>query len=230
MGHMKTPVQNIVFDWNCTLLDDFDAMHECNNLIMQRIGRAPVTQERFREHYDVPLDRFYRGLGFGEDEIAELLVLDKDVFHHQYESRADMAKLRDGAAAILGHTQAEGLRHYILSNHILDPIRRQLTRLGIDHFFAAVLAYAHRGAQFRDMTKGEKLRRFMEEKRLDPQATMIVGDSVEEIHIAREQGLVSVAITGGCASERRLRAEKPDHVIHSLHELKPILEQRGFAS
>ena len=59
---------------------------------------------------------------------------------------------------------------------------------------------------------------------------MIVGDSVEEIEIAREQGLISVAITGGCASEDRLRGEKPDYLIHSLHELKPILQERGFAS
>ena len=60
--------------------------------------------------------------------------------------------------------------------------------------------------------------------------TMIVGDSVEEIHIARDQGLISVAITGGCVSERRLRAEDPDYVIHTLHELKPIMLERGFVS
>ena len=59
---------------------------------------------------------------------------------------------------------------------------------------------------------------------------MIIGDSVEEIHIAREQGLISVAITGGCVSEKRLRAEKPDYVIHALTELKPIMQERGFAS
>ena len=57
---------------------------------------------------------------------------------------------------------------------------------------------------------------------------MIVGDSIEEIHIAHEQDLISVAITGGCVSEERLRAGNPDYLIHSLHELKPILQERGF--
>jgi len=43
-------------------------------------------------------------------------------------------------------------------------------------------------------------------------------------------GMVSIALTGGVITEQRLRAAKPDHLIHSLHELKPILQERGFAS
>ena len=44
---------------------------------------------------------------------------------------------------------------------------------------------------------------------------MIVGDSVEEIHIAREQNLISVAITGGaspknvCAQRNRITSFIP---------------------
>ncbi len=123
------------------------------------------------------------------------------------------------------------LHSYILSNHIVDPIRTQLRRLEIEHFFAEVLAYADRATQFKDMTKGERLRRYrVAQRHRGPQDTMIVGDTVEEIQIAREQGLISVAITGGCASEERLRAENPDYLIHSLHGLKPILQERGFVS
>jgi phosphoglycolate phosphatase len=95
--------------------------------------------------------------------------------------------------------------------------------------FADVLAYGARATQFRGGTKGDKLRHYIKENGLCGGEALIVGDSTEEITIARDQGLVSAAITGGCVSEERLRAEKPDYLIHSLHELKPILEQRGFA-
>ena len=68
---------------------------------------------------------------------------------------------------------------------------------------------------------------YAEERGARPQDTIIIGNTVEEIEIARSQGLISIAITGGCVSEKRLRARTgPHHIIHSLHELKPILEER----
>ena len=69
--------------------------------------------------------------------------------------------LREGATEILEPCAKTACQTLILSNHLVDPIRGQLQRLGIDNHFAEVLAYASRATQFRDMTKGEKLQRFM---------------------------------------------------------------------
>jgi phosphoglycolate phosphatase len=227
---MNAQTKNIVFDWNSTLLDDMHAMHECMNIIMERVGRDPITMEFFRTHYEVPFEKLYSNFGFADSEIENLMNLDRDIFHRHYEPMADVAALRKGASEILDHARQNGLATLILSNHIEGPIRNQLQRLKIDHLFDAVLAYTSHAVQFRDMTKGERLRRFMDKRGMAACNTMIVGDSIEEIQIAHEQNLISVAITGGCTSEERLRAEKPDHVIHDLHELKPILQERGFAS
>ncbi len=227
---MNAQTKNIVFDWNSTLLDDIDAMLECQNILMARIGRPPITMEFFRTHYEVPFDNLYRNFGLSESEIESAMGFDRHIFHEHYEPMADRADLRSGALEILQTAQKHGVQNFILSNHIVGPIRNQLRRLDIEHHFADVIAYADRASQFQHMTKGQKLQHFMREKNAAPHDAMIVGDTVEEIHIGREQGLISVAITGGCVSEERLRAENPDHVIHSLHELKPILQERGFVS
>jgi phosphoglycolate phosphatase len=222
--------KHVIFDWNSTLLDDFPIIHDCMNHIMRHVGKAPISIEQFRASYEVPFENLYLNLGFADSEVHHVMNLDRHVFHDVYEPKAANAPLRAGAADILRHVRAQGIGAAILSNHIVDPIKTQLSRLGIDHLFDEVLAYATRETQFRDMTKGERLRRYREQHGIAPQNTMIVGDSVEEIEIAREQKLISVAITGGGALEERLRSEKPDYVIHALHELKPILEERGFAS
>jgi len=222
--------KNIIFDWNSTLLDDFPIIHECMNHIMQRVGKAPISIDQFRAAYEVPFETLYTNLGFADDEVDHVMNLDRHVFHDVYEPKAENAPLRDGAAELLQHAHDNGVHAYILSNHIVEPIRTQLRRLEIEHFFTEVLAYATRETQFRDMTKGERLRLFMAEQGIAGSGSMIVGDSVEEIEIARAIGMISVAITGGGALEERLRAEKPDYVIHSLHELKPILLERGFVS
>ena len=222
--------KHIVFDWNCTLLDDFPALHGCTNVLLESAGHKSVTSDDFRTCYHVPFEIFYRNLGLTEAQAERMMSVENSMFHDHYEPLAAAAPLRAGAVEILGHTHASGIHTYILSNHLVDPIRAQLQRLKIDHYFVEVLAYANRAVQFKDMTKGERLRRYRVEKNIAPENVIIIGDTPEEIQIAHEQNLISVAITGGCASEERLRAENPNHVIHSLHELRPILEQRGFAS
>lgn len=225
-GHAK----HIVFDWNSTLLDDFHIIHECMNLIVQKAGRPAVSEDHFRAAYEVPFERLYMNLGFTESEADHMMDLERSAFHDYYEPRAENAPLREGAAEVLQEAHDHHLQTYILSNHLVEPIRTQLRRLSIEHFFTEVLAYATRETQFRDMTKGERLRRYMADKKITGQNAMIIGDSIEEIEIARAGGLISIAITGGGASEARLRSEKPDYVIHSLRELKPIMQERGFVS
>ena len=222
--------KHIIFDWNSTLLDDFPIIHDCMNRIMQHVGRPVVTMEHFQRCYEVPFEQLYVNLGFTPNEADKMMELERNMFHDFYEPSVKEAPLRDGATEILRHVRDKGLGAYILSNHIVEPIKGQLKRLSIDHLFDEVLAYATRETQFRDMTKGERLRRYREEHGMAKHDALIVGDSVEEIEIAHQQDLISVAITGGGALEERLRQERPDYVIHSLHELKPILEQRGFVS
>ena len=220
-----------MFDWNGTLFDDFDAMLTCNNIVFTRFGRNPAaTPDAYREHYEIPFGTLLRNHGFSDEEVATIDEQSKQIFHDHYEPHAEKLGLREGAHEILRHVHDHGIQSLILSNHLVEPIRVQLRRLEIDHHFAEVLAYADRAVQLRDMTKGEKFAALYESEGLQPRDTLIVGDSTEEISIAREQGLISVAITGGCVSEERLRAAKPDYLIHSMHELQPILEQRGFLS
>lgn len=227
--NMGATAKNLVFDWNCTLLDDIGALHQCTNQLLEGVSHPPVSLEFFQNHYDIPFRRLYNNLGLTDDQTRQLIEANNTQFHDLYESLARQTELRDGAVWVLQQAKAHNVATYILSNHLVDPIRMQLKRLGIENFFEEVLAYGDRAAQqARHMTKGEQLRQFMEGQDINGGNTIIIGDSVEEIEIAEEQGLISVAITGGCVSEERLREANPDYVIHSLHELKPIMQERGF--
>lgn len=220
----------IFFDWNCTLFDDIDALHSCTNRLLEQEGHTPLALEKFRAHYNIPFRQFYQNMGFDESQIDKMMNLENSAFHDHYEPLANLAGLRAGALEILYHAHTQKIESLILSNHIESAIHAQLQRLSIEHLIAKVLAYANRATQFADMSKGERLRRYIAQRDGAPGAMMIVGDTIEEIQIGRQHGLISVAITGGCCNEERLKSEKPDYVIHSLHELKPILEQRGFVA
>ena len=68
----------------------------------------------------------------------------------------------------------------------------------------------------------------MQQHNLPPENAIIVGDTPEETHIARDTGLTSIALTGGFATTERLRAAEPDCLLNSLTEMLPILRARGF--
>jgi phosphoglycolate phosphatase len=218
----------IVWDWNGTLLDDAEITLECVNIILDKVGHPRIDMQIFRDAHAIPLEQFYRKIGFREEDIPGLIESERHSFHDSYEPRAETLSLRLGAAEVLGHAHASDVRSVILSNHLTDPIRKQLKRLMIDDYFHEVLAYASREIQFKDMTKGERLRRFIGTHGLTNKNAIIIGDTDEEVRIGRALGLGTVAITGGVVSERRLREAGPDHLIHDLKELKPVLQERGM--
>lgn len=226
-----TPAQKfIVWDWNGALLDDTEVVLSCVNTVLSRLDHPPLTIEKFRATQIRPLEKFYRDIGLTAEQADMALEHERAIFHETYEPLADHAPLRDGAADLLDTLKQQGVTHIVVSNHITDQIVRIMKQRAIHHHFDDVLAYENHGKQFRDRTKGEKLRAYMDAKGLNPANAVIIGDTLEEIEIARTYGMISVAITGGIHAADRLLALQPNYLIQSLHELPPILRQYGFVS
>ncbi|WP_027584311.1 HAD hydrolase-like protein [Bradyrhizobium sp. Ai1a-2] len=218
----------LVFDWNGTLLDDADAVLQTTNAILGRFGRTSIDMQTFQEQCEVPFSVLYRKLGMSEGEVAIVDSDDGAIFHDTYEPLAGEADLREGARDILETARQHAVSTIILSNHIVDPLRSQMRRLGIDDCVNEVLAFESRATQYKSMSKGERLRLYMQANNLTPEWTFIIGDMPVETDIGRDLGLISISITGGFVSESRLQAAQPDYIIHDHHELLPILQGHRF--
>jgi phosphoglycolate phosphatase len=225
---MNAAQKFIVWDWNGTLLDDTDVILDCVNIALKKMECATISIETLHNTPSKSLKEFYLTLGVPEKKITPYLTEERHVFHDNYEPRADHAPLRKGARALLEKLKANNTLNFILSNHITDQIVRMLKRHDIHSFFDEVMGYASRDKQFRDITKGEKLRQYLQDKNLIASNAMIIGDTKEEIEIGHKLGISSVAITGGQIAEDHLRASKPDHVVHSLDDFYLVLQKRGF--
>ncbi len=218
----------IVYDWNGTLLEDAHIMLYALNIARRRFSKPDIDMETMRAAMDVPFTKLYQNIGFSEDEIAAIVAANNDIFHDYYEPEVEKTTLREGAHDLLALAHKHSIPQFILSNHLAPKISGHLTRYGALQYFTEILAYADRATQFKDMTKGERLRRYMAANDIKPSEAFIIGDTIEETHIARDLGLVSIAMTGGFASEERLRAINPDYLIHSLREVPDILRERGL--
>jgi len=226
---MNASAKFVVWDWNGTLQDDLPVSIVGTNILLDKLGKPRIDAETYRTCFDVPIDRFYRNLGFSEQEIAFSLNEAQDTYFDTYEKLIVDVDFRPGGRSVLDFVLKAGAFNLILSNHLTDVIEKDLQRLGKRDAFQHILAWPDRRAQFRT-PKGSLLAAFMDNNGLRPDNGIIVGDTPEEVKVAREFGLVSVALSGGYSSVAALQDMNPDYLVASLDEVKPILRERGFAS
>jgi HAD superfamily hydrolase (TIGR01509 family) len=57
-----------------------------------------------------------------------------------------------------------------------------------------------------------------------PDEAVMIGDTIYDIQAGKAAGVTTIAITHGTGDEPDLLAEKPDYLIHSLHEVQGIID------
>lgn len=216
-------IKLVVFDWNGTLLADTQAVLEGVERELAVLGHPPMTMGEFRTYYDMPITKLYQHFGISEEELRAKSAETAAAFHGFYEPRVAKARTRTGAKQVLETLAKEKISMVILSNHTVEGIYLQLARLKLTNFFEAVLANEIVGAAY-FKGKQDRLDDYLKLHKLLPKEVVIVGDTIEEIKIGKRLGLKTVAITGGYNSTKRLKASKPDVLIHKLRDLIDVSE------
>lgn len=151
------------------------------------------------------------------------------MFGEKYEPIAARARTRQGARDLLSWLHINEVRVVILSNHDRKSIERNARRLSlssmISHISSRDDGEAHDPAHSRG--KGQRAARYLERQGISPAQAVVIGDTPEEAHIAHELGgdALSILISGGYSTHRRLGAAKPHHLVHRLDSIRPILAQ-----
>jgi len=216
-------IKSVIFDWNGTLLADTQPVVIACNKICEKYAKQPLTVSRYREIMDVPVTSFYLAHGFTQDELNKCGHDFQATFLKYYEPLADKARLRKGVRHTLNWLLNRGIDIVLVSNHVQKLIEKQLVRLGIDHFFSHVYGNNKETIILTSRTKAGKMISYIERKQYRKDEVINVGDAPEEIHMAHEAGVMSVAITEGYYTTKRLQAEKPDYIITNMMQLINII-------
>lgn len=176
-------IKLVAFDWNGTIFSDTFACYESVNEVLKFLNSKPVSLKTYREHFDVPVTRTYLGLGISQEQINSKAAEIVKTFHTNYEIRAVKVRTRAYANELLKWLSKNNIKSVIFSNHIDEPIKKQLKRLKVEKYFSAVLANLKLDSSLKRRNKREKLRKYTQSNKLLPNETSIIGDTVEEIEI-----------------------------------------------
>lgn len=218
-------IKLVAFDWNGTILADTYAVFEADNEIIKYLGLKPNTFYRFQKYFDVPVIKYFEALGADKKQLHEESEKIAKIFIDAYEPRAKHVRTRSHARTVLEWLKKQKIQTAIFSNHVVENINIQLTRLKIKSYFTEVLANSINHSAYTERTKMGRLENYMKKYQLKPNEVLIVGDTIEEIEIAKEIGCMCVAITQGNCAADRLEKAKPDYLIGDLGNLINIIRE-----
>ena len=118
--------RHLIWDWNGTLLDDAWLCRKIMNGQLRRRGLPILSQEKYEEIFDFPVEKYYRAVGFDwsresfQDAGTEFIV--------EYEKRKTECSLQSGARELLGKIAEGGWSQAVLSaysHQTLEEFLRQ---------------------------------------------------------------------------------------------------------
>ncbi|MGR3938683.1 HAD family hydrolase [Streptomyces sp. BRA346] len=193
-------VTHIVWDWNGTLFHDIDVVIQATNASFGEIGLPPITLERYRELYCVPVPLFYERLMGRLPTDEEWEVMD-EAFHRHYWALAESAGLALGARELLTEWQSAGLTQSLCSLAPHENLMPLVRTHGIERHFVRVDG---RTGQSTTGKAEQMVRHLAALERVPPQRIVVIGDAVDDAVAAQHVGARAVLYTGGSHSRTSL--------------------------
>jgi phosphoglycolate phosphatase-like HAD superfamily hydrolase len=191
---------HIVWDWNGTLFHDNDAIIGATNAAFAELGLEPITLERYRALYCVPVPKFYERLLGRLPTDAEWEVMD-EVFHRYYAEHRVRCGLTEGAVELLTGWRSAGHSQSLLSMYVHDELLPLVRGFGIEPHFVRVEGRIGPSGG----SKAEHMVRHLAALAgVDPARTVVIGDAADDAVAALHAGARAVLYTGGSHSRASL--------------------------
>jgi len=216
-------IKCVIFDLDGTLIDSrLDLVHSVN-AALRHIGRpvlpddviasyvgdgAPILIQRALGGEAVPDDVVRQGLQFFLSYYRE----------HKLDHTTVYDGVKEALAALQRASNGNPRKMAVLSNKPVIPSRAIVEALGLGSFFVQIYG----GNSFATKKPDpEGARKLLEEMRVRPEETVIVGDSHVDIETGRNAGLWTLGVTYGFAPHT-LGPAQPDVLIDAPHEMADI--------
>ncbi|MGI3164397.1 HAD family hydrolase [Pseudooceanicola sp. 200-1SW] len=196
---------HVIWDWNGTLLDDFEITAEVSAEMIRTAGRPDVTHDDIRDHHTRPFSHFFHAL-VGREPTEQEMAANMARYSQVYDPIKHQLPLAADALHALELLKESGAGQSVLSMAPQDELRALVSHNGIADYFRAIDGAETLGQD----RKRASLERHMGRLGLMPARTVLIGDTVDDFDAASALGIRAVLVTTGMHSARRLAATGSD--------------------
>jgi len=206
------PARAVLFDWDGTLLNSYEADLRAY-LSMFHALAINWTERELAQHYSPNWLRVYRAASLPRSKWSEADRLWTRAY------KLENPPLLAGARRVV-RLLALKFDLGIVTSGNRPRVRRQLRELQLASYFSACVCSE-------DASKRKPhpapLQLALKRLRRAPEQCVYVGDTAEDIEMARSAGVRAFGVLGPFPTAARLRAAKPDVLLNSVRELPQYL-------
>mgnify|MGYP000232921347 CR=1 FL=1 len=205
-------MQEIIWDWNGTLLNDLDLCIASINQLLKKRNLQMLTADTYKEVFSFPVKDYYTAVGF--DFSKEDFAVPAHEFIDLYNSGVPNCMLHPDARNVLDLIKKKGRRQFVLSAMQQEMLEATLKHQGIYPYFEGIAGLGHHYATSK-IERGEELIR---DFKINKDKATMIGDTIHDFEVAEKLGIGCVLISNGHQSEERLKSTGAP-VITGLAEL-----------
>lgn len=208
--------ENIIWDWNGTLLNDSWLCVEIVNKLLLNHNNRKLDIDSYREVFGFPISDYYKKIGIDfEKESFEVLT---SKFISDYLTNVHKCKLQNGAMSILNEVNNKKIKQFILTAAHKESVISLLKHYVIEQVFEQVEGLDNHKAESK-IDKGLSL---IENNLIDIDKTVLIGDTIHDFDVANQLGLNCILIANGHQSKYRLK-EKTNNSIQIFGNLSELI-------
>jgi len=211
---LRPVLHGVLFDWDGTLLDSYHADSQAYLAMFREMGVDWGLAE-LEQHYSPDWYAVYRAARIPEDRWGEA-----DRVWRAYYAKHP-SKLMSATRKVLAQLSN---RHKLCLVSSGDRVRvsQQLRQFGLTRVFRTrVLG----GDTEEKKPHPAPLLKALQEMKAEAPHCVYVGDTPEDVEMARAAGVRAIAVLGPFPTEKRLRAVRPEILLNGLQELPKVLRE-----
>jgi len=210
----KSHIEGVLFDWDGTLIDSYHADTSAYLAMFKEMG-IDWSEKELERHYSPNWYHVYRAA-----KLPRKFWNDADRAWRRHYAK-HQPKLISGVRPVLARIRLR-YRLGLVTSGDRDRVVRQLREFRLMEVFCARVCG---GDTLRKKPHPAPLRLALRQMTLPPESCVYVGDAPQDIEMARRAGVLAIGVLGPFPTEKRLRAARPEFLLHSLKELPEVLKQ-----
>ncbi|AFZ20361.1 HAD-IA family hydrolase [Allocoleopsis franciscana] len=208
---MNTKV--IIFDFDGTLADTFDAFVMISNRLALEFGYPPTTPEEIPKLRNLSSREIIKKSGISLFKMPFLLKKVREYLHQEILNLKTIPGIQD-ALIQLKH---EGYCLGILTSNSEENVKLFLKKHGMQDLFSFI--YSENSL----FSKDKSLLKLMKKNNLRSDDLLYVGDETRDIEASKKIQIKVIAVTWGFNSGEVLTKHNPDFLIEQPSELIEVL-------
>lgn len=205
----QSSVKIIIFDFDGTIANSFDAVLQIMNRLAKEFGYAPASPEEIKHYQNLSSKEILKQSQIPLYKLPFLLRRLKQEMSRDIESLEPIP----GIQATLLALKAQGYSLGIVTSNTRKNVSTFLKRHQIENVFD----FLHSGVAL--FGKAKSIQQILKQNGFDPASVVYVGDETRDIEAVHKINIKVIAVGWGFNSVQALQEEKPSRLVRSPKEL-----------